>query len=175
MVLFAFIRVLLCVFSYFRETHILLFCLDMYLCAGVSIVMRTCLLHAHVARYHLVDYIGRAVSYYCFVDGSWLEVFRSIFSSRCSSDLISVWYFYTYLSHFFTAFLESMRSRILLLSLPWEVGIEMYEGSSVVGACSGTPLVYLKTRLGQFYLWFVHICLFVCFFPRSLVRIGSLA
>ena len=28
----------------------------------------------------------------------------------------------------------------------------MHEGASVVGACSGTPLVYLKTRLGQFCL-----------------------
>ena len=77
-VLFAFYTRFAFCFSHFRETHILLFCLDMYLCAGVPIVMRTCLLHAHIARYHLVDYIDRAVSYHCFVDGSLLEVFRSI-------------------------------------------------------------------------------------------------
>ena len=61
-----------------RETHILLFCLDMYLCAGVPIIMRMCLLHAHVAQNYLVDYIDRAISDYCFVDGSLLEVFWSI-------------------------------------------------------------------------------------------------
>src|ERR1044072_9672747 len=31
----------------------------------------------------------------------------------------------------------------------------MYEGAFVVGACSGTPLVYLKTRLGSFCLLIV--------------------
>src|ERR1043165_1138747 len=31
----------------------------------------------------------------------------------------------------------------------------MYEGASVVGACSRTPLVYLKTRLGGFCLLIV--------------------
>ena len=128
----------------------------MYLCAGVPIVMRNCLLHAHVSRYHLVDYIDRAVSYYCFVDGSWLEVFWSI-SIACVLFWFNIRrvFILLYLPHFFTAFLESMRSRILPLSLPWEVGIEMYEGASVVGACSGTPLVYLKTRLGRFCLLIV--------------------
>ena len=90
----------------------------------------------------------------------WWQFTRSFpeyfYSLRCSSDFnirrVSILF---YLSHFFTAFLESMRSRILLLSLPWEVAIEMYEGASVVGACSGTPLVYLKTCLGQFCLLIV--------------------
>ena len=31
----------------------------------------------------------------------------------------------------------------------------MHDGASVVGACSGTPLVYLKTRLGRFCLLIV--------------------
>ena len=155
-VLFAFYtRFALC-FSYLRETHILLFCLDMYLCAGVLIVTRTCLLHAHVAWYHLVDYIDRAFSYHCFVDGSLLEVFWSILSSQCSSDYYPFGIFYTFLPHYFNAFLESMRSRILLLSLPWEVGIDTHDGASVVGACSGIPPVYLKTRLGRFCVLMVY-------------------
>ena len=85
-----------------------------------------------------------------------LEVFRSI-SIACVlfGFNIRLVFILPYLPHFFSAFLESMRSSVLPLSLPWEVGIEMYEGASVVGACSGTPLVYLKTRLGRFCLLIV--------------------
>ena len=82
-----------------RETHILLFCLDMYLCAGVSIVMRTCLLHAHVARYHLADYIDRAVLIIALLMAVYSKFFGVFLARSALRILLSVWYLFYFVYH----------------------------------------------------------------------------
>src|ERR1043165_1839406 len=50
----------------------------------------------------------------------------------------------------------------------------MYEGASVVGACSGIPLVYLKTRLGRFCLLIVFGLFKILHVHREVILIKCL-
>ena len=66
----------------------------------------------------------------------------------------------------------------------------MYEGASVVEACLGTPVVYLKTRLGHFCLLIMfglfkilHLhrevilskCLYLCLHRSRVIRTPDVA